>query len=181
MTAPPLANPPVVVGLDLSLAATGVAGPLWTQLIESTPDRPETWATRGRRIRAVAGRIIDAALAADPALIVVETPSYASTGGSAHDRAGVWWAVVGRLQTLNRPVAYVAPSQRAKYATGNGRAGKGAVLEQLVRRIPGFDVGGDDNRADAAWLCSMGRDHLGAPLAAMPATHRAVLSKVDWP
>ena len=54
------------------------------------------------------------------------------------------------------------------------------MLLAVARRWPHVEIVGNDT-ADALALAAMGADHLGQPIAAMPATHRAALDKVDWP
>jgi crossover junction endodeoxyribonuclease RuvC len=82
---------------------------------------------------------------------------------------------------LHIPVVEVNSSSRMRYATSKGAASKGAIIDAVARRLPMFETKGDENLADAAILCAMGRDHLGEPLAPMPATHRAALGAVKWP
>jgi hypothetical protein len=67
-----------------------------------------------------------------------------------------------------------------KYATGRGNATKTDMAVALAKRADGYELR-DDNQVDAWWLGAMGRDHLGVPYVAMPATHRAALDKVTWP
>jgi crossover junction endodeoxyribonuclease RuvC len=113
-------------------------------------------------------------------LVVVEGPSYASTSPHTHDRAGLWWLVVGRLLNCGHRVAIAPPSSRAKYGTGKGNAGKDLVLASVVRRYPDVEVTGNDE-ADALLLAAMGARRLGAPIDDLPKTHLAALSGVAWP
>ncbi|TMR91279.1 hypothetical protein [Nonomuraea basaltis] len=114
-------------------------------------------------------------------LIVIEGPSYRSNDPSAFDRAGLWWDLYHHFTVMNLPVAVVPPTVRAKYATGKGGAGKGAVIDAVARRFPDFETGGDDNVCDAIVLMALGRDQLGHPIVRMPESHRAALGSVAWP
>lgn len=167
---------PRVIGLDLSLSCTGVAGPGWTDTI-----KPPSKVRGPERLDWIRARIVDSYLTAVD-LVVIEGPSYGSQSrGQAghHERAGLWWLVTHMLWRTGRPYAVVSPAARAKYATGKGIAGKADVVREVTRRFDWF-AGGEDE-ADALVLMAMGRDWLGAPLVAVPQTHRAALDKAQWP
>lgn len=168
---------PNVIGIDLSLQSTGIAGPGWTDRIRSTGRRADTLAQRRNRLRTLADQIT--ARAQGAALIVVEAPAYSRNAGSMHDRSGLWWMVVDRLHAHGIPVAEVAPTSRARYATGRGNAAKDEVLAAAIRRYPAADIDGNDV-ADAVILQAMGLDWLGHPPAPVPQTHRAALGAVAW-
>ena len=164
-----------VVGVDLSLTGTGLAdGESVAETI-----RPKH-ITGHERMAFILGEVVRAANDPRVALVVIEGPSFGSTGGSAHERAGLWWLVAHELWALTIPYAVVSPSARAKYATGKGNAQKDDVLAATIRRWPAF-TGSDNNAADAWILAAMGRDHLGLPVTAMPDLNRVALAKVAWP
>jgi crossover junction endodeoxyribonuclease RuvC len=170
-----------VIGLDLSLASTGMAvadasgAQAWSL-------RPPRGKDRGHDrlcwiLDAVWQRFWEYSTA--DGLVVVEGPSYSSVGGQQHERAGLWWMVTHRLWLGGVRYAVVPPAVLKKYATGKGNAGKDEMMLATARRFPDFDGGND--AADALWLAAAGADHLGHPPVVMPATHRAALAKVDWP
>ncbi|MFH8403759.1 hypothetical protein ACH4FX_03150 [Streptomyces sp. NPDC018019] len=167
----------IVRGLDLSLTGAGVASAGWAQTLGSKGRRHDPYAVRRARLDRLADRILDTVGTCD--LAVVEGPSYGSRGAGTWDRAGLWWLVVDRLAAREIPVAVVAPTARARYATGDGRAGKAAVLDATAARY-GIALR-DDNQADAYVLAAMGHDWLGEPLAPVPDRHRAALARVEWP
>lgn len=151
-----------VVGIDLSLASTGLAvhhqdGTIGTDTITTKGHRGETLAERWARIRRIRDEIRHW-LATDR-LVVIEGPAGAAPGGSTWDRAGLWWAVVD-LAMQRCPVAVVVPSTRAKWATGNGRADKAAVAVAMSKRAPGVELANSDE-ADALALAWMGAQWLG--------------------
>lgn len=172
---------PRVIGLDLSLTATGLAlydgaratittGP--GQHIEDQHDR----------IAYIADEVTErtwAGTSSGPVLAVLEGPSYGSTGAHTWDRAGLWWLTYHHLHGFAVPVAVVPPSTLKRYATGKGAATKADMRMALFQRT-GLDVR-DDNQVDAWWLRAMGLDHLGCPVVEVPKTHRAALEKVEWP
>jgi crossover junction endodeoxyribonuclease RuvC len=168
-----------IIGLDLSLTATGVADSHGApQLIKPR--------TKGHeRLEQIAGAVDSIVLVgntmSDTAdLVVVEGPSFGSEGSAYHQLAGLWWLITHNLWTARIPYAVVSPQARAKYATGKGNAGKDAVLAAVVRRFPALEVN-DNNVADAVVLMAMGCDRAGVPLVDMPAVNREALAKVDWP
>lgn len=166
-------NPPKVVGLDLSLTSTGVAGRGWTDTIKPHPKM------RGDdRLLFIRQQIVTT-WTPGAALVAVEGPSYGSTGRGQHERAGLWWMVVCALRTHGIPVAVIPPSSLKKYATGRGVGDKDDVLLAVARRFDWF--AGKNDEADALVLAAMAADHLGQPMADMPATHRAALERVEWP
>lgn len=170
-----------VVGLDLSLTSTGIAVhgagiPDWAGTIKSKGAKTDTWEMRRKRLDGIVSRVIPPI--PQGALVAMEAPSYGSTTGSAHDRSGLWWMVFDVLTVQGYAVIPVAPTVRAKYATGKGNAGKDAVLAAAVRRYPGIEID-DNNVADAVVLMAIGCRLLGEPIDdPMPATHLAALDKL---
>ena len=175
----PSRQPCHVVGLDLSLTGSGIAFPSGhTQVVASKGSATASLDDRAKRIGKLVEEILDVVEGTD--LVVVEAPAFSRTQGSQHDRSGLWWLVVMGLHWSKVAVAEVAPTARAKYATGKGNAGKDEVIAAVVRRFPTF-TGSNNNAADALVLCAMGLDHIGQPLVDMPALHREALDKVRWP
>lgn len=167
-----------VVGLDLSITCTGIAG--------NDPDGGEGWATvvkpsakmRGHeRLQYLRTAILDRTLDAD--LVVVEGPAFGAKGAAYHQLAGMWWLITHALWVRGDKVAIAPPANVKRYATGKGNAGKDDIMREVARRFAWFH--GDNNAADALILAALGTDHLGVPMVTMPQTHRAALSGVEWP
>lgn len=162
---------PLVVGLDLSLTATGVAlatpaGIVGAGLVRSSGSREDSWARREQRLTDVEGGIhrwIHQNACAPVCGVFVEGPAYSSTTGSVHDRSGLWWLVYGSFMARNVPVFVVQPTSRAKYATGKGNANKDSVLAATVKQFLNVDIT-DNNVADAVQLAAMGARHQGFPV-----------------
>lgn len=168
-----------VTGLDLSLEAPGVArhqlGGDWyaTTLTPPKLDKLDrlTWLLNSITEHCVATQ-----------LVVLEGPAYGAQGSSYHQLAGLWWLIRHELHRWGIPTAVVPPSNLKQFALGKGSGkgtGKDAVMLATARRFPDFE--GDNNAADALWLCAMGADHLGEPLVSVPETYRAALAKIAWP
>lgn len=167
---------PTVLGLDLSLTATGVAGNAghgWADVI-----KPPAHLRGHQRLAHIQAEITDLYLTRVD-LVVVEGPSYGSVTGSFHERAGLWWLITHHLWARGTPVAVMPPASLKKWATGKGNASKDLVLLETVRRYPWFQ--GDNNAADALCLAAAGAHQLGVPMATLPATHTAALAAVQWP
>lgn len=179
-------NPNKIVGLDLSLASTGVASTtLGTRDSGATVDRIVTRPTgrsvadRSLRLWRITEQI--RLWTAGAQLVVIEGPALRLQSGSAHERAGLWWIVAHRLVSGDIPVAVVPPASRAKYATGRGNAGKDQVLAAVIKRYPTVNVEGND-QADALVLAAMGARWLGYPIErSLPEVNLAAMNGARWP
>jgi crossover junction endodeoxyribonuclease RuvC len=172
------ATEPLVVGVDLSLTATGLSDGQRTWLIRSKGYKGDRLNDRAQRLRLLANGVLDSCAGA--CLVVIEGPAFASMSGHMHDRSGLWWLVVDLLRAEQTPVVEVPPAALKKYATGKGNANKGAVIDATARRFPDIDTGADDNRCDALWLAHMGIDQLTGR-SVVPQAQRDGLAKVAWP
>lgn len=176
---------PLVVGLDPSLTASGLAWPSgrvekWgREGVTSLPYRD-----RGLALKSLVVSVHNLVMSEGvPRLVVIEelpTSRVGSTTGTT-ERGYLWWSVLNLLDHVGVPVLVVQPSQLKRYVTGKGVATKGAMIEAVARRLPMFSTHGDDNLADAAGLCAIGCDLLGQPLVPMPEAHRAALAKLTLP
>ncbi|MCI3279164.1 hypothetical protein [Streptomyces cylindrosporus] len=175
---------PVVIGLDTSLSATGLASSNgWTRVVGYT-DKKNPLSKLPHLERLAVLRTVRAGIINNigrPNLVVLESPSLRSLGGAGHERGWLWWEIYSYLDSAEIPTALMSPSGRMLYATGKGQVPKGAVIDAVARRFPDWTTDGDDNAADAVVLMAAGRDWLGAPIATLPKTHRAALDKAVWP
>lgn len=186
---PVLLSAPRVIGIDLSLTATGIADSAGTALrthtIHSTPSGRTVSAQRDR-LRHIVTEIADhiSTQGRHPALVLIEGPSYGSRGAGTWDRGGLWWLTVDQIlgrgiDARRHPLAVVPPAVLKKYAAGRGNATKADMRVALNNRA-GLDIR-DDDQVDAWFLCAMGLDYLGHPPVELPKTHRVALDKVAWP
>jgi Holliday junction resolvasome RuvABC endonuclease subunit len=162
---------PNVVGLDLSITATGVCG---------HDTVATTWklaASKGdTRLSTIADLTVRACNFCVDLAVIEDLPTHAHGAGIT---GMVHGAVRVALQRLEVPYALVTPATLKKYATGKGNAGKPDMAVALYKRT-GLELA-DDNQVDAFWLRAMGLDHLGAPLVELPASQRDAMAKVAWP
>ncbi len=179
---------PLVIGLDLSLTSTGIAGVDWACAL-----RPKATMRGHARIDWHLREISERTRAAD--LVMVEGPSHRHGGQAGHhELAGLWWQVTQSLWTRGVPYAVVPPMSRIIYACGVGnpakehpaknraRVAKGMVRDALATRF-GLECEGAGryDMADAGVMAHMGRDWLGRPAVQVPASHRRALAGVAWP
>jgi crossover junction endodeoxyribonuclease RuvC len=170
---------PTVIGLDLSMTSTGAAlvvdGSLEEALtFKSSGKKTDSLAQTAFRLRMLWDRVVQYVADDDCDLVVIEAPSFGSTGGSQHERGGLWWMVASSIAVaLDIPVAKVSPQGRAKYATGSGRASKEEVFDAACVTYGHFPAAdafttlswrqGND-MADAVILAAMGSRWLGYPI-----------------
>lgn len=175
---------PTVVGIDPSLASLGLAAVVdqvvhSTSRIRSVGRSHDTLLQRSNRQDVIVAQVVDFTAGYFPDLIVIEGPAYGSKFGHAHDRSGLWWAIVSALLP-GCAVVEVPPTNRMKYATGKGRADKDVVLAAAIKRYPSGDITGNDV-ADAVILAAMGSRHLGFPVEeSLPLTHLAAMDAIRW-
>lgn len=184
-----------VSGIDLSLTATGYARitnpdhavPMWwttTYGSKALAKNDKVWLSVHNRLTTLAREILLEVEHDAPDLVVVEGPSLGSTGGSAHDRSGLWWLVYDGLQRQGRRVAVAPPSNVKIYAVGKGNgvgASKDDVLLAAARRYKDAPIS-NNNEGDALVLAAMGARHLGHPVEkSLPATHTRALTGCQWP
>ncbi|WP_113699160.1 Holliday junction endonuclease [Nonomuraea lactucae] len=168
---------PRVIGLDLSLTATGIAtwdGRPLSTIRTVTSDGDE----RLRRIMVtVRANAYDYVRDEPIELAVIEDlPTHAHSAGIT---GMVHGAVRIALMELKVPYALVPPATLKKFATGKGNATKPDMRMALYQRA-GLDIR-DDNQVDAWWLRAAGLDALGHPLVELPKTQREALAKMTWP
>lgn len=117
------AEPGLVVGLDLSLTAPGVAalyrpwGDETPRAVATTVDRvPTTVDKRGLVLREAAariGRTVEKLAARESeVLVVIEALLLQSGTGKAPERAAFWWMVRGELENRGYAVTSVHPTTR---------------------------------------------------------------------
>lgn len=162
---------PHVIGLDLGLTRVGVAARSGADSFVPPPGFDEGF----RRMRWIRSRVLGWTDRAD--LVVVESPAFSSNGKYAKENAGLWHVVMISVDARGTRWISVQNNTAKKYATGNGRAEKGQMLAAAFRRGLPMDVDNDDE-ADAAWLCAIGHDLLGAPLVTLPAAQRDSIQRL---
>lgn len=174
-----------VVGVDLSLASTGVCVCDPLQHILPTVYRIQSKGGKDDSLHLRVGRLVDIVdrilqVVPGDADVFIEGPSFGQMRqGGEHQRAGLWWSLVQLLDLQGHQVVSVAPSVLKKYATGKGNAGKDEVLAAAIRRYPTINITGNDV-ADATVLCAIGMRLNHEPLEdTLPKAHLDALTKLE--
>lgn len=175
----------VVIGLDLSLTASGFArfavdAPPYATTIPSKGKTADSLLDRSVRLETIAQRILNSMPEGIPAPLVavaIETPAHNQTSGHHHDRSGLWWLTVSALLGQGYNVYEVSTTQVKKYATGKGNASKMEVMAAAIKRYPDLDIA-NDNEADAVVLAAFLARALGDPIEeSLPQANLSALDK----
>lgn len=178
----------IVAGVDLSLTCTGLAlirSPerVETSTVKSKPPKvgTETLRSRFERMEQIASDVLETVDGAD--IVGIEAPAYGMrNGGKMHDRSGLWWRIVGALESRGVPVVEISPTSRMMYATGKGNAGKDLVLVTAAATYRQAEISGNDV-ADAVVVAAMVSRLVGQPieLRAPAQAKMKALGKVHMP
>ena len=183
-----------IVGLDLSLTATGVAvirpheetRKIRVSVVRSKSVDSADYNATLERLRGLLNGIVKTINfekeEGDIVVIVMEGPIFPSTKmlGMYHTRAGLWWLAYHFLSKIGL-VVVVEPTKLKSYVTGKGNTPKAEVFATMVRNFPDVTIG-DDNEADALGLANMAARELGFPQE--PSVQRcnpSALEGVRWP
>ncbi|MFB4424847.1 hypothetical protein C5F59_027675 [Streptomyces sp. QL37] len=169
-----VSTPPLVIGLDLSLTCTGVAGVGWTDIVR-TKRRGDA------RLHYLATAVGDFIKAAD--MVVMEGPSFGHGAMAGHEELAGLRILVRQYCYRHRiPYGVVPPSSLKMFATGRGNATKGEVRSGVADRYGHHTEGvGRYDQADAYTALAMGLHHLGHPLAEAPERALKALAGCAWP
>ncbi|MEU0978503.1 hypothetical protein ABZ488_04735 [Streptomyces griseus] len=178
---------PLVIALDVAIGTTGVAGEGWTDHVHTTA------ATLHGRFQQQLDGIVSFIRHADK--VVIEGAAFSKARLQGMDQlASMRWMVRHELWRRGIPYAIVPPDNRTIYATGKARWKDEAtgtkltatqvkgMVRDAVRDRYGVDCTGRwrYDEADAYVLLAMAYDHLGMPLADVPATHSRAVAGCDW-
>jgi len=162
---------PRVLGLDLSLTATGICMPDGSTLTLKTQSKDGD-----RRLVAIAHTIRHAATDGADLAVIEDLPTHAMSAGITGMVHGVARAA---LIEAGVPYALVSPATLKAYATGKGSGDKTPMAMAAYKRA-GIEFP-DDNQCDGWWLRIAGLDWLGHPLFDLPQAQRDRLAKAKWP
>lgn len=169
----PATRPPRVLGLDLSLTATGVCLPNGATLTIKT--RQKDGDGRLAHIEEDLTGMIGAGSDIDLA-VIEDLPTHAMSAGITGMVHGVARLI---LVKASIPYALISPATLKAFATGKGSGDKTPMAMAAYKR--GGVEFPDDNQCDAWWLRAAGSDWLGHPLFDLPQAQRDRLGKAKWP
>lgn len=165
--------PDRIVGLDLSLTSTGICfgsdefEALSTKLKGTERLEFYEWEIRNR----LNGNDY----------VVLEDYAYAKRGTHAYSLGELGGVIKLSLYDRKISLTVVAPTARAKFATGRGNASKSEVVSAVSARTGiEFKGPGADDMVDAFVLREMGLHAFGIGEFDWPKQNLSVLEKVNW-
>jgi Holliday junction resolvasome RuvABC endonuclease subunit len=170
----PEQDAPQIVGLDLSLNATGVCLPDGeTYTIKCKAPQGD------HRFNLIRDHLRLTFLHARPDVVVIEDLGQFK-GRTLIVMAMVRCCAVLELNDRGIPYVFVSPPSLKVFATGNGRADKGDMMRAAADR--GGRSFTDDNQCDAWWLRRAGLAAYGRDAGmGLDAKQRDVLEAIGWP
>lgn len=161
-----------IIGLDLSMSATGVCFPDGSTAVIKPAGEGD------RRLLSIEAWTNEALRVARPDIAVIE--QFGAFQGAAARTVPLVHAVV-RLCLMHAGIPYVllTPQTLKTVATGRHTADKAAMMLAAFKRM-GREFT-DDNECDAAWLRAAGHAAYGKPVVELPKAHTDVLCKAAWP
>lgn len=159
-----------VVGLDLSMTATGIA------TADGLAFTVRTKAVGDTRLVVITNAVMAVATSCDLA-VIEDLPTHAKSAGIT---GMVHGAVRTALIRAEVPYVLITPASVKKFATGKGNCGKPEMAVAAFKRA-GIEFG-DDNECDAWWLRAMALEQYGQAVVQVPSVNRAALAGVKvWP
>jgi len=145
-----------MVGLDMSLAATGFCCKTGSQItIETIKTKPKDFPMPLVRYRHIVQEVMDR-IPKTVGLVVIEdyyTPHNIQQVGQALKLVALGTLMRNAMDVMGLPFIIVTANQAKKFATGNGRADKSLVVRDVFRK---WEVEAkDDNQADACTMAHM--------------------------
>lgn len=184
-----------IVGLDLSLTATGIAvthdqlGTPWPACRTVSPrKRPSVNIIDHQRLHETF-QAVAASMACNPDLVVIEfLPHVQGTGGVPLRLAELHGALKHWLFAHGHRYVDVEPQHLKTWATGNGNAKKELVRADITARYGGRLHIGSTDEADSVAAMTLGLAAYGQPLMdrdgseiSVPVKNRAAIGRVRWP
>lgn len=183
-----------VVGLDPSLAGTGVAVITYdpgrgtiasTHVVTSSGKKSDTRAVQARRTATQRNAVMDSLPREHIDHLVIEGISFGSNQ-IGHDRiVYLWWLLYAAISQTrpDTPITVVQPSSLKKITTGSGAKDPGKKrMEAAVTRMWPAVPCRDDNARDALALAAIGAVHLRLPVPfIVTEDYRLAMAGLDLP
>jgi len=162
------------MGLDLSLSSTG-----WSVQDSRGAIIPKSRGTQ--RLIDISTKVMELVRFHRVTAVVIEGYAFAARSGQAFSIGELGGVVRYVLCSANIPFVEVAPTMRAKFATGKGNSSKSEVVSAVSARTGIAWVGpGADDMCDAWILEEMALIRHDRARYDWPEASRAVADGVDW-
>ena len=150
----------LVLGIDQSYNASGIVVLDGDDIIHAKCFKSNKEFNRFGQAYEIATHIADVLDEYKPNIVAIEGLAFGMKGNVTRDLGGLQFVIISHLQEVKKqPVEIVAPLTVKKFATGNGRAKKGEMIENLPNNILNefLDLGvkkttGLADLADAYWI-----------------------------
>jgi hypothetical protein len=162
-----------VIGLDLSIAGTGICIPDERKIFRAWTVQLDPYIGDFRL--GIIRRSVRAHLPGIDFAVLEDLPHNAMAAGISGMVHGV---VRDELNDHGVPYVLIVPATLKCFATGGGKADKKAMvagMKETMSRQPDTH-----NAADAFWLWAAGMDYVGQPVCPRPAAWRRRLHVADW-
>lgn len=160
-----------VLGLDLSITATGMCLPNGaTRTLKTHPK------TGDKRLQFIAEHLRIVLEGGCDLAVIEDLPTHAKSAGIT---GMVHGAVRVVLLEAGTPYVLITPATLKAFATGKGNVDKTAMAVAALKRAE--REFGDDNQCDAFWLRAAALDWYDRAEFEVPKAQRDRLTKVAWP
>ena len=156
-----------ILGIDQSYNSSGIIVLEDDIIIHAERFQSDTDRDRFGQAYQIALRIADVVDTFKPNIVAIEGLAFGMKGNVTRDLGGLQFVIVAHLQEVKKqPVQIVAPLTVKKYATGNGRAKKEEMIENLPESVLNefTEMGlkkttGLADLADAYWIAKTAGDN----------------------
>lgn len=170
----------VIVGIDWSLTSTGVAIIRDGTVLGTHRIKPKAGVRGDERVKYIRDTLIALLHRYKPDYVGIEGAAFAVRGRAIVQLFGLYGVLRAALFELGYDYYIVAPTARAKYATGKGNSSKDIVVQTMRALHPGHELATDDE-ADALAIACIGSRRVGQPVeTSLPEGALTALTKVQW-
>lgn len=187
-----------VLGIDTSLTGTGLAlidvttapagavpegvPTAWemdtVRVAAPKPSADKSKRAMARRVKVLMDQVEDCFREDRPDHVGMEGLAYTAGNASAWVLAWVWGEAIALCEKYDVPLTIVAPTARAKFATGKGTASKDQVLAAAIKLFPEADIS-DNNEGDAAIVGAVVCQQIGLPILPVTSYRTEVMAKLS--
>lgn len=142
------------------------------------PGKDKSKRAMARRVKALIEQVEWCFKDDRPEHVGMEGLAYTAGNASAWVLAWVWGEVIALCEQYDVPLTIVAPTARAKFATGKGTASKDQVLAAAIKLFPEADIT-NNNEGDAAIVGAVVCQQIGLPILPVTSYRTEVMAKLS--